>query len=256
MPRRCARWPRRSPGSPTRSADGGGDGPGRLAGGRFLLLEVAIALGLLAGGLQGLIPFGGTPVLVALGTLSLWLRGEGARGVGLRRAPPAPTPSWRRVVLLGVSVGIGYQLLSLYVVEPLTARFIGKLPDVSMFTALKGNVRLFLVYTGVSWTLAGFGEEFVYRGYLLNRIAQLLSRGGGLGARGAWIAALGATTVLFGLGHVYQGASGVIDTGLAGLVFGVLYILGSRNLWAPIIAHGVADTTAFALLYLGRYPGV
>lgn len=227
--------------------------PGRLADGRFLLLEVTIALGLLAGGLQGLIPFGGTPALVALGALSLWLRGEGAQGVGLRRAR---TPSWRRVVLLGVSVGLGYQLLSLYVVEPLTARFVGNLPDVSMFTALKGNLRLLLVYTGVSWTLAGFGEEFVYRGYLLNRIAQLLTRGGGQGGRGAWIAALGVTTVLFGLGHVYQGASGVIATALAGLVFGVLYILGGRNLWAPIIAHGVADTTAFALLYFGRYPGV
>lgn len=227
--------------------------PGRLADGRFLLLEVTIALALLAGGLQGLIPLGGTPVLVALGALSLWLRGEGARGVGLRRASP---PGWRRVALLGVSVGLGYQLLSLYVVEPLTAHLVGKLPDVSMFTALKGNLRLLLIYAGVSWTLAGLGEEFVYRGYLLNRIAQLLTRGGGPGGRGGWIAALGATTVLFGLGHVYQGAAGVIDTALAGLVFGVLYILGGRNLWTPIIAHGVADTTAFALLYFGRYPGV
>ncbi len=207
-----------------------------------------IALGLLAGGLQGLIPFGGTPVLVALGALSLWLRGEGARGVGLRRDPP---PGWRRVVLLGVSVGFGYQLLSLYTIEPLTARLIGKLPDVSMFAVLKGNVRLLLVYAGVSWTLAGFGEEFVYRGYLLNRVAQILG-----GGRRAWLAALGATTVLFGLGHVYQGASGVIDTALAGLVFGVVYIFGGRNLWMPIIAHGVADTTALVLLYFGRYPGV
>ncbi len=221
---------------------------GRLAGGRFLLLEVAIALGLLAGGLQGLIPFGGTPFLVALGALSLWLRGEGARGVGLRRAPP---PGWRRVLLLGVIVGLGYQFASLYVVEPLTARVIGKLPDVSMFATLRGDVRLLLAFTGVSWTLAGFGEEFVYRGYLLNRVAQLLGRG-----RGAWLPALGATTVLFGLGHVYQGASGVIDTALAGLVFGVLYIFGGHNLWMPIIAHGVADTTGFVLLFLGRYPGV
>jgi uncharacterized protein len=120
-----------------------------------------------------------------------------------------------------------------------------------MFAVLKGNVRLLLVYAGVSWTLAGFGEEFVYRGYLLNRVAQLLG-----GGRRAWLAALGATTVLFGFGHVYQGASGVVDTALAGLVFGVLYIFGGRNLWMPIIAHGVADTTAFALLYFGRYPGV
>ncbi|HEV2750622.1 MAG TPA: CPBP family intramembrane glutamic endopeptidase [Gemmatimonadales bacterium] len=219
-----------------------------LRDGRFLAAEVAIAIGLLACGLIGLFPFGGTPGLVAFGALSLWLRREGPRGVGLQRAPPS---GWRRVVLLGLTAGVGYQLLSLYVVEPLTARFIGRLPDVSMFASLKGNLHLLFIYLALSWTLAGFGEEFVYRGYLLNRIAQLLG-----GRRRAWLAGLGATTVLFGLGHGYQGASGVIDTGLFGLLFGALYILGGRNLWVSVIAHGVADTTAFALLFFGRYPGV
>lgn len=217
-----------------------------LRGGRFLLPEVTIAAGLLACSLLGLFPFGGTPVLVAFGALSLWLRGEGPRGVGLRR-----DPGWWRLALIGVTVGVGYQFLSLYLVEPLTARLIGRLPDVSMFASLKGNVRLVLFYLAISWTLAAFGEEFVYRGYLLNRVAQL--RGGG---RRAWLVSLGATAVVFGLGHVYQGAAGVIDTGLFGLLFGVLYVLAGRNLWVAVIAHGVADTTAFVLLFFGRYPGV
>lgn len=194
----------------------------------------------------GLFPFGGTPVLVAFGALSLWLRGEGPRGVGLRR-----DPGWRRIALIGVTAGVGYQFLSLYLVEPLTARLVGRLPDVSMFAPLKGNVRLVLLYVAISWTLAGFGEEFVYRGYLLNRIAQLLG-----GARRAWLVGLCATTVVFGLGHAYQGASGVIDTALFGFLFGVLYVLAGRNLWVAVIAHGVADTTAFVLLFFGRYPGV
>ena len=91
----------------------------------------------------------------------------------------------------------------------------------------------------------------MYRGYLLTRTAQLF---GGTGR--AWLAGLGATTLLFGLGHGYQGAAGVIDTGLFGLLFGVLYLFAGRNLWIPVIAHGVADTTAFALLYFGKYPGM
>lgn len=217
-----------------------------LRGGRFLLPEVAIAAGLVACSWLGLFPFGGTPVLVAFGALSLWLRGEGPRGVGLRR-----DPGWRRIALIGVTAGIGYQFLSLYLVEPVTARLIGRLPDVSMFAPLKGNVRLVLLYVAISWTLAGFGEEFVYRGYLLNRVAQLLG-----GARRAWLVGLCATAVVFGLGHAYQGASGVIDTALFGFLFGVLYLLAGRNLWVAVIAHGVADTTAFVLLFFGRYPGV
>ncbi len=168
------------------------------------------------------------------------------RGVGLRR-----DPGWWRIALIGITAGVGYQLLSLYLVEPLTARLIGRLPDVSMFAPLKGNVRLVLFYLAISWTLAGFGEEFVYRGYLLNRVAQLLG-----GSPRAWLVSLGASTVVFGLGHAYQGASGAIDTGLFGLLFGILYLLFGRNLWVVVIAHGVADTTAFVLLFFGRYPGV
>ncbi|HYL20762.1 MAG TPA: CPBP family intramembrane glutamic endopeptidase [Gemmatimonadales bacterium] len=217
-----------------------------LRGGRFLLPEVTIAAGLVVCSWLGLFPFGGTPVLVAFGALSLWLRGEGPRGVGLRR-----DPGWWRIVLIGVTAGLGYQFLSLYLVEPLTARVVGRLPDVSMFAPLKSNVRLVVLYVAISWTLAGFGEEFVYRGYLLNRIAQLLG-----GRPRAWLVSLGATTVVFGLGHVYQGASGVIDTALFGFLFGVLYLLAGRNLWVAVIAHGVADTTAFVLLFFGRYPGV
>ena len=185
-------------------------------------------------------------MLVAFGALSLWLRGEGPRGVGLRR-----DPGWRRIALIGVTAGVGYQFLSLYLVEPLTARLVGRLPDVSMFAPLKGNVHLVLLYVAISWTLAGFGEEFVYRGYLLNRVAQVLG-----GARWAWLAGLCATAVVFGLGHAYQGTSGVIDTALFGFLFGVLYLLAGRNLWVAVIAHGIADTTAFVLLFFGRYPGV
>jgi hypothetical protein len=48
----------------------------------------------------------------------------------------------------------------------------------------------------------------------------------------------------------------VIATGLSGLVFGVSYLASGRNLWAPVIAHGVYDTVGFALIFLGKYPGM
>ena len=63
-------------------------------------------------------------------------------------------------------------------------------------------------------------------------------------------------SVLFGVGHVYQGVSGVVAAALGGLVYGSLYLWTGRNLWAPIIAHGVFDTTAFVLIFWGKYPGL
>ncbi|PYO98755.1 MAG: hypothetical protein DMD60_03475 [Gemmatimonadetes bacterium] len=99
-------------------------------------------------------------------------------------------------------------------------------------------------------TLAAFGEEFVYRGYLLTRIARALG-----GEPRAWRAALVATSILFGVGHAFQGWSGVISAGLGGFLFGLLYLATGRNLWVCMIAHGTTDTVGFLLLYLGKYPG-
>ena len=45
---------------------------------------------------------------------------------------------------------------------------------------------------------------------------------------------------IFGIGHVYQKAVGVIVTTLAGLLFTVLYIM-SGSLLVPILLHIVVD---------------
>src|SRR5882724_11513538 len=212
---------------------------------RFLLPELLVATAILATGFAGLLPFSATPFLVVFGVVSLWLRGEGARAVGL-----ALRSDWGRTVLVGIGAGIGYQGFSLYVAEPAIARLTGRLPDISLFAPLAGNVHFLLISLAVAWTLAACGEEFVYRGYLLTRLARALG-----GAPRAWLGALTVTSVLFGVGHAYQGLSGMITAGLGGLAFGLLYMATGRNLWVSVVAHGTMDTVGFLLLFLGKYPG-
>jgi len=212
---------------------------------RFLFPELFVAAGIIAAGFAGILPLSATPVLVVFGVGSLWLRREGARAVGL-----AFRSDWGRTVLVGIVAGIGYQGFSLYVAEPAIARVTGKLPDVSLFAPLAGNVHFLLISLAVAWTLAAFGEEFVYRGYLLTRIARVLGD-----APRAWLGALTVTSIVFGAGHAYQGVSGMITAGLGGFAFGLLYLATGRNLWVPVIAHGTMDTVGFLLLLLGKYPG-
>ena len=61
-------------------------------------------------------------------------------------------------------------------------------------------------------------------------------------------------SLLFGLGHFYQGVAGVASSTVSGLFFGVLYLKSGRNLWLPILAHGFSDTIGLALIYLGLVP--
>jgi CAAX protease family protein len=210
------------------------------------VVELLIALSIIVGDLVGIVPFSSTPFLLLFAWIMLWLRGVGWRNLGLRRPS-----SWRSTLLLGVGIGIAYQYFSLYITEPLIARITGRLPDVSQFAPLIGN-KFFLVLSLVaSWTLAAFGEELVYRGYFMNRVADLVGA-----TRTGWLICLIVVSILFGVTHLYQGPSGIIVITLTGLLFGALYLATGRNLWVPIIVHGVNDTVGFILIFLGRYPGL
>ena len=58
------------------------------------------------------------------------------------------------------------------------------------------------------------------------------------------------SSLLFGLGHIYQGLSGMILSTLVGLLYIGAYFINGRNLWAPNLIHGIYDTTAFFTIFL------
>ena len=105
---------------------------------------------------------------------------------------------------------------------------------------LMGEVPL-LTLAGMMLFVA-FYEEVVARGLLLSQAERLL--------RGVWLPVL-LSSILFGLGHFYQGWFGVAQTALAGAVFAWLTIRWG-TLWPAIIAHGLLNTgSLLALRVLG-----
>lgn len=77
---------------------------------------------------------------------------------------------------------------------------------------------------------AGICEELIYRGFLIAYLGAFV---------GLWMAVL-LSTLVFGLGHAYQGFKGVLKTGGVGLVMAGLYVL-TGSLWVPMILHAVVD---------------
>ena len=102
------------------------------------------------------------------------------------------------------------------------------------------------MWLGIVWTWAAFGEEIAYRGYLVTRAADLGAR-----SPAAYWTSVVFVAVLFGIGHYYKGPSGIIDSGVAGLILGAAFVLSGRNLWASILAHGFIDTFGVIVLFLG-----
>src|ERR1700686_1248709 len=138
-----------------------------------------------------LFPFCIQLLLLAFTSLSLWLRGLSWRDVGLRRSR-----AWWKVALQAVLVA----LLIAIVVNLVTAPFVDRLAsgsaNNSRFNNIRGNFVALLGWLSVVWTLAAFGEEMIFRGYLINRIADLVGR-----TRTGWVISLFGSSLIFGLGH-------------------------------------------------------
>jgi hypothetical protein len=206
----------------------------------WAVAELLVAGALVVGAnVFDVVPINETPWLVALGWLSLHLRGRTWRTLGLRRPI-----RWITTVAAALAAAVALQLLSEFVIEPITGR-----PDLSEFHSLAGNLPASLGMLALVWTLAAFGEEMAYRGYVLERAAAL-----GHHSSVAYVTAMVAVSLLFGLGHFYQGMAGMIGSSVSGLLFGFLYLKGGRNLWLPILAHGFSDTIGLALIYFGMVP--
>jgi uncharacterized protein len=191
------------------------------------------------------LPVSKTPWLLLLGWASLRLRGVRWRDVGLRRGP-----GLRRLVYLGVMGGIALETFQLTITQPLVIRLLGGQPDLHQFASIEGDAAKLALYLLLAWTLAAFGEELVWRGYLLNRVVGLLGR-----CRTPYSLGLAIVSVLFGLAHAYQGTPGVVVESVSGLILGAAYLGCDRNLSIPIAVHGVVDTIDVVLAYLGQLPG-
>jgi len=210
------------------------------------VVELGLVAAIFAADVRHMIFFSKTPLLFALGWTSLLVRRVGWRGVGLAR--PA---RWGPTLLAGVVAGAGMELLQDFVSQPLLTRLMGHAPDLSDFLPLVGNPGLLLAALVLAWVLAAFGEEMVHRGYVLNRLIDL-----GPPTRAWSIACLVAGSVVFGCGHLDQGATGMVQESLSGLLLGALYFACGRNLAAPIVAHGVVDTLDLVLIYFGKFPNL
>ena len=193
-------------------------------------------------------PVLGYAYLQFLVTLALiaWLRIRGARffDYGFRNFGPP----W-----LFISITIAAIVTSVILptmLDPLLADYFGKAPrDLSRFATLAGNLPQFLWVMPLVWVFAAFGEEFLYRGFILENVRRILGAG-----NAAMVAAIIVQAVLFGAGHAYQGPVGMIPIGVGGIVYGLLYWAGGRRLWPLILGHGIVDTIGFTIMFKGGTP--
>lgn len=187
---------------------------------------------------------GRTLVVVLLIWAILRRRGESFSDFGLKR----PAHIWVTVLLV-----LAFLAAKLFVVQPLADVVTGllELPkaDHGFFDHLHGNPLALLGWLTTAWLVGGFAEEFIFRGYLMKRVADVLG-----GRAVAWAIALVAQAVLFGAMHVYLGGAGIISAAFTAFFFGLFFLIAKRSLWPLVLVHGAWDSLAFVLIYFRGVP--
>ena len=162
---------------------------------------------------------------------------------------------------IGIGVGLFFTIIGALILMKVTtallegAGLIPQMQDVpdanlELIASVTRSPWLFALFLGpVIWFQAAVVEELT-RVFVLTRLWKVWP------SRSAKLASVVAWSLLFGLAHIYQGATGVIGTALIGLVLGMSYLFRGRVL-PLMIAHGLYDTLAtLALLYALHHPEV
>jgi membrane protease YdiL (CAAX protease family) len=110
----------------------------------------------------------------------------------------------------------------------------------------RGHVPSFLEPTGTGQQIAAtimvfvvaVSEETIFRGYLILRFKSVTKSAA---------YAIVISSIIFSIGHGYEGAGGVIIVGIMGAVFAVIY-LWRKSLVAPIVMHFMQDFIAIVLV--------
>jgi membrane protease YdiL (CAAX protease family) len=172
-----------------------------------------------------------TKIIVLAAVLALlWLRGEDWRALGLGRR------EWPKHLGIGLLFGVAMFVAFNVVLSTLMRAILPAAhtsgPSILSFFKDAGNL---LVWIPIGILGGGFVEE-IQRIFILTRFEQALGRLG-------LVLAVAASSVMFGFGHLYQGLSGAISTGVAGLVLSLIY-LRRRSALEPIVAHAFSDVLA------------
>jgi membrane protease YdiL (CAAX protease family) len=147
-----------------------------------------------------------------------------------------------REIGLGALFGVVMFVLDTLLISPVASALVPETAsqgiDMSVFF---GKLSYAPIWLAIALLKGGFAEE-LWRIFSLTRFEKLFGRTG-------LVLALIADSLVFGLGHAYQGLGAVLANGVQGLLYAGIY-LRKRSAWEPVVAHAVFDLIGITLGFL------
>lgn len=183
-------------------------------------------------------------VMLIIVYLGLRLRGQTWAHLGLSFAKPRRATVVRTLLLSLVvcAAGAAAFVLSGVVLAPISG--IPESVDLSGYDYLYHNLPMLIVALIGVYIVSSFGEEVIYRAFLITRIEEM-----GSGGKGVRLLAVLISSAVFGLVHFDWGLLGIGQTAVFGLVMAIAYVKLKRNLWINVLAHAYMDTMLLVPLF-------
>ncbi len=161
------------------------------------------------------------------------------RSLGLRKPP-----NLLLALLSAVALYFCMQAVSRWV-SPWLSELLHPQSQPSFIGYVHGNLIAFIGWLAIGVVIGGFCEEVLFRGFLLNRVENLVG-----GWFGTVLGVLGQA-LLFGALHWYGGSFAFAHASVFALVNGCFYLLLKRNLWPLIIVHAAWNAIGIWGVYTG-----
>lgn len=173
-------------------------------------------------------------LLIVVVAILLARRGQSWRHIGLIAPRVADVPRG----ILAFAACLGLNMVLVYGLHSVSPEIVEAHSERLGIIARQLTSGVSLAGLLVMLAFVGIYEELFARGFLLQRCRVVLG--------GTWLPVL-VSSLLFGLGHVYQGWLGVAQTMMIGIVLAVL-TLRWGTLWPAIIAHALLDIVSVFLM--------
>ena len=148
----------------------------------------------------------------------------------------------KKDISIGLAFGISWAALQFALLIPNTGGI--NRPDIGgMLQMYDGSLVGTLSFIALGVIGGGIAEELFNRGYFINVLKRVFKNP----KTGMWIAAL-LSVVIFSLGHMPTDALSWFDILVPTVMYTLLFIT-TKRLTAPIVAHGIYNTTAIVLTY-------
>jgi membrane protease YdiL (CAAX protease family) len=152
----------------------------------------------------------------------------------------------KNLLLYAHLVAIGLFVLYVAALVPLIELLTGEPIDYSSMTQLKGDLPTTIVWLLIVWATAAFGEEIIFRGYLMRQFVKFF---------GDSKISLAINILLccsfFGYMHMQQGITGQLVAASTGALFSIIFYMRKYDLWFMVIIHGVFNTLGIFSFYFG-----